>query len=108
MLAGTRPSPGTSSMSAALPVGSSLPVLAPPGCMNSSRIGAPVPPTPSSAMSPETAASSPSMPKRETMIFFVLVLWMRTTASPSRGFGTRPSSTAKGPIADDMFPQLLL
>ena len=80
MLTGTRPSPATSSMSAALPVGSSLPVLAPPGSMNSSRMGAPVPATPSSAMSPATAASSPSMPKRETMIFLVLVLWMRTTA----------------------------
>ena len=108
MLTGTRPSPSTSSMSAALPVGSSLPVLAPPGSMNSSRMGAPVPATPSSAMSPDTAASSPSMPKRETMIFLVLVLWMRTTASPSRGFATSPSSTANGPIADDMFPQLLL
>ena len=44
----------------------------------------------------------------ETMIFFVLVLWMRTTASPSRGGGTSPSSTANGPMAEDMFPQLLL
>jgi hypothetical protein len=33
-----------------------------------------VPATPSMAMSPDTAASSPSMTKRLTMIFLVLVL----------------------------------
>jgi hypothetical protein len=31
---------------------------------------------------------------------------MRTTAWLPFGRGTSPSSTANGPIADDMFPQL--
>ena len=35
----------------------------------------------------------------------VLVLWMRTTASPSPA-ETSPSSTANGPMAEDMLPQL--
>ena len=42
------------------------------------------------------------------MIFRVLVLWMRTAASPSCGASQNPSSTAKGPMAEDMFPQLPL
>jgi hypothetical protein len=108
MLTATRPTPGTCNVSVALPVGSNLPVLAPPGSMNSSRIGAPVPATPSSAISPETAASPPSSANLATMIFRVFVLWMRTTAGPSVGLATSPSSMANGPIADDMFPQLLL
>ena len=37
----------------------------------------------------------------------VLVLWTTTTHSGS-GASTIPSSTAKGPMADDMLPQLLL
>ena len=74
--------------------------------MNSSRIGAPVPATPSSAIDPSIAASPSSTLKRATMIFDVLVLWMRTTARPSAGTGKTPSSIANGPIAEDMFPQL--
>ena len=38
------------------------------------------------------------------MIFFVLVLWTRTSASWPDAF-TSPSSTANGPIAEDMLPQ---
>jgi hypothetical protein len=41
---------------------------------------------------------------RATMSFLVLVLWMRTTVSPSRA-GTRRSSMAKGPTADEQLPQ---
>ena len=61
--ASIRPSPATSSMSVARPLGSSRPVRAPAGSAKSSRIGAPVPATPSSARSPATAACSPSMPE---------------------------------------------
>ena len=39
------------------------------------------------------------------MSFFVLVLWMRTTVSPSRAATSR-SSMAKGPTADEQLPQL--
>jgi hypothetical protein len=42
------------------------------------------------------------------MILDVLVLWMRTTTSPSRGATAIPSSIAKGPTAEDMLPQLPL
>ena len=107
-LTGMRPMPGTSSMSVALPVGSSLPVLAPPGSMNSSRIGAPVPATPSSAMSPATAASSPSMPKRRDDDLLGVGVVDAHDGLAAVGLATSPSSTAKGPMADDMFPQLLL
>ena len=99
--------PGTSSTSTALPVGSSLPVTAPPGSRKSSRTGAPVPATPGISSSPSTTARPSFTKKVELMIFFVLVLWMRTVISPSRG-GTRPSSTANGPTAEDMLPQLPL
>ena len=40
------------------------------------------------------------------MILRVLVLKMRTTALSPFGRGTMPSSTANGPTADDMLPQL--
>ena len=40
------------------------------------------------------------------MILRVLVLWIRTVASPPFGRGTNPSSTANGPTAEDMLPQL--
>ena len=42
----------------------------------------PVPATPSSSRSPSAASAPPTTGKRETMILPVLVLWMRTTASP--------------------------
>jgi len=57
------------------------------------------------ASAPSTAASPSSMPKRATMILPVLVLWMRTTAS-SPYTRIRSSSTANGPTAEDMLPQL--
>ena len=57
------PTPGTSSVSRTLPVGSSLPVVAPPGDKNSSRTGAPVPETPGMATSPSTAALPSSSEK---------------------------------------------
>ncbi|MNC92466.1 hypothetical protein D3C83_89000 [compost metagenome] len=55
-------------------------------------------------MSPSTAATPSSIGKRAQMIFLVLVLCTRTMASPPAAF-TRPSSTAKGPMAEDMLPQ---
>jgi hypothetical protein len=71
----------------------------------SSFTGAPNPATPGIASVPSVAALPSRNPNVERMIFFVLVLKIRTTAvSP---FGrTIPSSTAKGPTADDMLPQL--
>ena len=44
--ASTRPTPGTSSTSSVLPVGSNFPVPAPPGSRNSRCTGAPLPVTP--------------------------------------------------------------
>jgi hypothetical protein len=41
------------------------------------------------------------------MIFFVFVLWMRTSVSPSRT-ATSPSSMAKGPTAEEQFPQFVM
>ena len=78
---------------------------APPGSTKSSAMRAPRPGTPASSKSPSTAASPSSTGTWATMIFFVLVLWMRTTVSPSRAV-TSPSSMAKGPTADEQLPQL--
>ena len=39
------------------------------------------------------------------MIFFVLVLWIRTAVSPFAD-GTSRSSMAKGPTAEEQLPQL--
>ena len=102
---GDGPSPGTSRASWARPVGSSRPVTAPPGSRKSSAIRAPVPGTPSSTKSPRTAAWLDSTGTRAWISFRVLVLWIRTTVAGSRA-GTSPSSMAKGPIADEMLPQL--
>jgi hypothetical protein len=46
----------------------------------------------------------PSSENRDQMIFFVLVLWTRTSASGPDTF-TNPSSTANGPMAEDILPQ---
>ena len=99
------PKPGTSSQSRTLPVGSRRPVTEPPGDRKSRRIGAPVPATPGMARSPSVAARPSTSGNVERMILPVLVLKIRTTAvSP---FGrTSPSSTANGPTAEDMLPQL--
>ena len=101
------PTPGTSSVSTTLPVGSNLPVVAPPGSRNSSLTGEPVPDTPGISRSPSTADMPSSSAKRACMIFFVFVLCTRTSASLPEAL-SRPSSTANGPIADDMLPQLPL
>ena len=86
--ASTMPSPGTSSWSHTCPVGSSFPVLAPPGSRNSSLMGAG---RAGDAVDLQIAVGGqrhrPSTGKRATMIFDVLVLWMRTTASPLRRRG---------------------
>ena len=66
---------------------------------------APVPATPGSAKSPWTAGSLPATGTRAAMSFFVLVLWMRTSVSPSTGW-IRRSSMAKGPTAEEQLPQL--
>ena len=105
--AGTLPWPSTSRVSSGLPVGRSAPVPAPPGSMNSRSTGAPVPDTPGIVVSPSTAARPPSTGNRARMSLPVLVLWMTTTPSGPAA-STSPSSTANGPMADDMFPQLLL
>ena len=57
--------------------------------------------------SPSAAASPSFTGTWATMIFRVLVLWMRTIASPSFAL-TMPSSMAKGPTAEEQFPQLPL
>ena len=84
-----------------------LPVVAPPGSRNSSLTGDPVPDTPGIARSPSTADSPSSSAKRAWMIFLVFVLCTRTSASRPAAL-IRPSSTANGPIADDILPQLPL
>ena len=99
------PMPGTSRRSDGLPVGSSLPVTAPPGDRKSRRTGAPVPATPGIASVPSTAARPSVSAKVERMILLVVELKMRTTAVSPLG-RTMPSSTAKGPTAEDMLPQL--
>ena len=71
--AANSPWPGMKIVSSTLPVGSSLPVVAPPGLTKSSRTGAPVPATPGISMSPSTAALPSSTRKRAWMIFLVLV-----------------------------------
>ena len=79
---------------------------APPGSTKSSAMRAPRPATPGSSKSPATAASPPVTGTWATMIFFVFVLWMRTTATPSAPAETSPSSMAKGPTDDEQLPQL--
>ena len=66
---------------------------------------APVPATPGSSKSPCTAGSLPATGTRATISFFVFVLWIRTTVSPSTGW-IRRSSMANGPTAEEQFPQL--
>lgn len=61
-------------MIAGRPVGSRRPVRVPPGSTNSSRTGAPCPPTPSIVMSPSISTSPSFMGKHATMILPVLVL----------------------------------
>ena len=92
-------------ISRARPEGSSRPVRAPPGSRKSSAMRAPRPATPGSSKSPSTAASPSATGTRATMIFLVLVLWIRTAVSPSAD-GTRRSSMAKGPTAEEQLPQL--
>ena len=105
--ASIEPKPGTSSRSIILPDGNSLPVAAPPGSTKSSRTGGA---RAGHAGDDEIAvirARPPSSGNVARMIFLVFVLKMRTVAvSPSAR--TRPSSTAKGPTAELMLPQLPL
>ena len=99
------PMPGISSQSLTRPVGNRPMVADPPGARKSNRTGAPVPATPGMARSPSVAARPSARENVERMILPVLVLKILTTAvSP---FGrTMPSSTANGPTAEDMLPQL--
>ena len=92
-------------VSRARPVGRRRPVRAPPGSRKSSAMRAPSPATPGSSKSPTTAASPSTTGTRATMIFRVLVLWMRTAVSPLAE-GTSRSSIAKGPTAEEQLPQL--
>ena len=82
-------------------------VTAPPGSRKSSAILAPGPGTPGSSKSPSTAASPSFTGTWATMIFFVLVLWMRTTVVLPVD-STSFSSMAKGPTADEQLPQFPL
>ena len=107
-LASMRPTPGTSNRSTVRPVGSSRPVMAPPGARKSRRIGLPVPATPGIARSPSSMLRPSRTRNVEAMILPVLVLWMRTVTSPrASGDGAAsPSSYANGPTAELMLPQL--
>ena len=96
-----------STTSRGFPVGSRRPVPAPPGSRKSSAIRAPRPGTPASSKSPSTAASPSVTGTWATMSFRVLVLWMRTSVSPSTAFTSR-SSIAKGPTAEEQLPQFPL
>lgn len=69
------------------------------------RISAPVPGTPAMAQSPVTRALPLRTCTRATSTVPVFVLWMRTTVSGST-VSTSPSSTANGPTAEEMLPQL--
>lgn len=80
--------------------------LGPPGSRNSSRIGEAVPDIPSSLKSPAVTGSPSFTWNRAEITLPVFVFWMRTTVSPLAGHGTSSSSTAKGPMVEDMFPQL--
>ncbi len=92
-------------VSRARPLGRRRPVRAPPGSRKSSAMRAPRPGTPGSSKSPTTAASPSTTGTRATMIFPVLVLWMRTAVSPLAK-GTSRSSIANGPTAEEQLPQL--
>ena len=83
LVASTSEALSPSTVSIGRPVGRSLPVPAPPGSTKSSAMRAPRPATPGSSKSPATAASPSVTGTWATMIFFVFVLWMRTTATPS-------------------------
>lgn len=85
-------------------MGSSRPVRAPTVPDQSMTISAPVPGTPGTSKFPSTRAR-PSWTGTSAMrIFPVLVLWMRTRVTPS-STGTSFSSTANGPMAEEMLPQ---
>ena len=106
MLASMAPIPSISKVSTALPEGRSLPVAAPPGSMNSRVICAPAPETPGSSNEPLTPAAPSSTGKRAWYVLPVFVLWTRTVAVSPPTTRTRPSSTANGPTALEMFPQV--
>ena len=107
LVASTSDASRPSSVSRGAPVGRSRPVPAPPGSRKSSAIRAPRPGTPASSKSPATAASPSVTGTWATISFFVLVLWTRTSVSPSLAFTSR-SSIAKGPTAEEQLPQLPL
>ena len=94
-------------VSRAAPVGSRRSVPALLGSKKSSAMRAPRPATPASSKSPSTAASPASTGTWATMIFFVFVLWMRTSVSPSTAFTSR-SSIANGPTEEEQLPQFPL
>ena len=97
--------PRVCSSSVGRPVGRSLPVAPPPGLSNTRLMGAPEPATPGRQRSPLTPAAPSSSENVERIIRPVLTLRIRTqTWSPFTE--TRPSSTANGPTAAAMLPQL--
>src|ERR1700722_10750025 len=96
-----------SKSSSTLPVGRSLPVLEPAGSTNASSIFAPVPATPAMEKDPSVTASPSRTWNLDLMSLFVFVLKIRTCVSPSNFTDTIPQSTANGPTALDILPQLL-
>ena len=101
------PYPGTSKISFFCPVGKSFPVLEPAGSSKYISIREPVPGTPLITSSPYTSAWPSFTRTCSSMILLVLVFKIRTTVIGSTA-GTRPSSMANGPTADEIFPQLAL
>ena len=92
-------------VSCTLPVGSSLPVLEPPGSKKYNVIRAPVPGTPSMAKSPSIIGLPSRTGTCASITLFVFVLKMRTTVSGSTAF-TKPSIMANTPAPAEILPQL--
>ena len=107
MLASIFPKPGISSTSSTFPVGRSLPVLEPAGFKKFTFSSAAVPSTPAIWQSPSWAKVPVcgSMGTVTLMYLSVLRLSIRTVVMGCV-IVRSPSSTAKGPTAAVMLPQL--
>ena len=95
----------TPRVSLRLPVGNKCPVRLPAGYKKSSHTGDPVPATPSIKTVPLTPGAPPSIINLVRMSFPVFVSWMTRETFPSSITETRERWTAKGPTAEDIFPQ---
>ena len=101
------PYPGTWNTSRFCPVGNSFPVLEPAGSSKYMSMREPVPGTPLITSSPCTIAFPSFTRTCSSMILLVLVFRTRTTVTGSTT-STSPSSMAKGPTAEEIFPQFAL